>query len=189
MLTVVSFCILLLSHVWFFATLWTAARQAPLSMGFSKKEYWNALPCRTPGDLYPSVGPLSHEFPALAGRFLPCATWEATFTVVCYKYIYRRYLSTVDFDIHRYSWNQPCTNTKRKNVFKSCKRQVRVQVGRVERRKSVLLIIWSLEASSLTGLVLDFPNSLIWRIIIHKLFLVGEFHPLEFLFNGKYLSL
>lgn len=71
------------------------------------------------------------------------------------------------------------------NVFKSYKRRVRVQVGRVERRKSVLFIIWSLEASSLTDWVLDFPNSLIWRIIIHKLFLEGEFHPLEFLFNGN----
>ena len=34
-----------------FVTLWTVARQAPLSMGFSRQEYWNGLPCPAPGDL------------------------------------------------------------------------------------------------------------------------------------------
>ena len=34
-----------------FATLWTVAHQAPLSMGFSRKEYWSGLPCPPPGDL------------------------------------------------------------------------------------------------------------------------------------------
>ena len=33
-----------LSHVWLFATPWTVACQAPLSMGFSRQEYWNRLP-------------------------------------------------------------------------------------------------------------------------------------------------
>ena len=32
-------------------TPWTAARQAPLSMGFSRQEYWSGLPCPAPGDL------------------------------------------------------------------------------------------------------------------------------------------
>ena len=32
-------------------TLWTAARQAPLSMGLSRQEYWSGLPCPSPGDL------------------------------------------------------------------------------------------------------------------------------------------
>ena len=34
-----------------FATLWTVARQAPLSTGFSRPEYWSGLPCPSPGDL------------------------------------------------------------------------------------------------------------------------------------------
>ena len=38
-------------HVWLFATLWTIAFQAPLSMGFSRQEYWSVLPCPPPGDL------------------------------------------------------------------------------------------------------------------------------------------
>ena len=34
-----------------FATLWTVALQAPLSMGFSRQEYWSGLPFPSPGDL------------------------------------------------------------------------------------------------------------------------------------------
>ena len=40
-----------LSHVQPFATPWTIANQAPLSMGFSTQEYWSALPFPSPGDL------------------------------------------------------------------------------------------------------------------------------------------
>ena len=40
-----------LSRVRLFATLWTVAHQAPLSMGFSRQEYWNGLPFPSPGDL------------------------------------------------------------------------------------------------------------------------------------------
>ena len=39
------------SRVRLFATLWTVARQAPLSMGFSRQEYWSGLPCPPLGDL------------------------------------------------------------------------------------------------------------------------------------------
>ena len=37
-----------LSHVWLFTTPWTAAYQAPLSMGFSRQEYWSGLPLPSP---------------------------------------------------------------------------------------------------------------------------------------------
>ena len=39
------------SHVRLFATLWTIAHKAPLSMGFSRQEYGSGLPCPPPGDL------------------------------------------------------------------------------------------------------------------------------------------
>ena len=56
-----------------FATLWTVASQTPLSMGFSRQEYWSGLPCPPPGDL-PDPG----IKPALAGGFFTTsATWEA----------------------------------------------------------------------------------------------------------------
>ena len=58
------------SHVWLFATAWTVAHQAPLSMGFSRQEYWSGLPRPPPGDLpNPGVEPKSPVSPALAGRF------------------------------------------------------------------------------------------------------------------------
>ena len=41
----------LLSHVQLFATLWTVACQAPLSIDFSSQEYWSGLPFPSPGDL------------------------------------------------------------------------------------------------------------------------------------------
>ena len=37
-------------------TLWAVAHQAPLSLGFSKQEYWSGLPCPPPGDLPKPVG-------------------------------------------------------------------------------------------------------------------------------------
>ena len=39
-----------LSRVWLFATPWTVAHQAPLSMGFSRQEYWSGLPFPSPGE-------------------------------------------------------------------------------------------------------------------------------------------
>ena len=58
------------SCVWLFATLLTLACQAPLSMGFSRQEYWNGLPCPPPGDLpNPGIEPMSLMSPALAGGF------------------------------------------------------------------------------------------------------------------------
>ena len=43
------------------ATLWTVAHQAPLSMMFSRREYWSGLPCPPPGDLPDSgIEPVSH---------------------------------------------------------------------------------------------------------------------------------
>ena len=49
---------------------WTVAHQAPLSMGFSRQEYWSGLPFPSAKDL-PDLGikPASLESPALAGRF------------------------------------------------------------------------------------------------------------------------
>ena len=44
----------LLSRVWFFATLWTAAHQAFPSMGFSRQEYWSGLPLPSPWILKPT---------------------------------------------------------------------------------------------------------------------------------------
>ena len=61
-----------------FATPWTAALQAPLSMGFSRQEYWSVLSCPPSGDLPDSGIKISSlRSPALAGDFFTTgATWE-----------------------------------------------------------------------------------------------------------------
>ena len=48
----------------------TVAHQAPLSVGFSRQDYWSGLPCPPAGDLPdPGIEPLSLSAPALAGEF------------------------------------------------------------------------------------------------------------------------
>ena len=66
------------SRVQLFVTPWTVPRQAPLSMVFSRQEYWSWLPCPSPGDLPdPRVEPASHSSPASAGRFFTTsAIWR-----------------------------------------------------------------------------------------------------------------
>ena len=60
------------SHIRLFASLWTVALQAPLSMGFSRQEYWSGLPYPPPRDLpNPGLEPTSLMSPALAGSSLP----------------------------------------------------------------------------------------------------------------------
>ena len=68
-------------YVRFCATLLTVAHQAPLSMGFSRKEYWSGLLCPPPGDLLdPGTESASLMSPGLeSGSF--SATWEALLTV------------------------------------------------------------------------------------------------------------
>ena len=68
----------MLSRVRFFATPWTVALQAPLSMGFSRREYWAGLPFPFPGDLpHPGIELTCLKSPALAGRFFTTGTtWD-----------------------------------------------------------------------------------------------------------------
>ena len=78
-----------LSHfscIWLFATPWTVAYQASLSMGLSRQEYWNGLPCPPPEDLPDSrTEPASLMSPVLAGGFFTTsATWEAYSRVICF---------------------------------------------------------------------------------------------------------
>ena len=62
------------SRVQLFATLWTVARQAPLSMEFSRQECWSGLPFPPPEDLLdPGIKPTSSVSPVLAGGFFTTA--------------------------------------------------------------------------------------------------------------------
>ena len=73
-----------LSRVRLFATPWTVAYQAPLSMGFSRQEYWSGLPFPSPGDLPdPGIEPRS---PALEADALtsepPGKPWDISINVI-----------------------------------------------------------------------------------------------------------
>ena len=76
-----SMCVLLscFSRVQLFATPWTVAHQASLSIGFSRQEHLSGLLCPPPEDLLDLGIELSSLMsPALAGGFLTTsATWEA----------------------------------------------------------------------------------------------------------------
>ena len=67
------------SHVRLFVAPWTINLMAPLSVVFSRQDYWSGLPQSPPGDL-PNLGvkPMSLMSPALASSFfITSATWEA----------------------------------------------------------------------------------------------------------------
>ena len=69
-----------LGHVRLFVTPWTVARQASLSVGFSRQGYWSGLPFPSPGDLPdPGVEPGS---PALQAEALPLSHQGSHATVL-----------------------------------------------------------------------------------------------------------
>ena len=62
------------SHVQLFVIPWSVANNTPLSMEFSRQEYWSGVPFPPPGDLpYPGIKPMSLASPVLAGRFFTTA--------------------------------------------------------------------------------------------------------------------
>ena len=64
------------SSVQLFAMLWTVAHQAPLSMGFSRQQYWSGLLCSPPGDLpNPEIEPAS--LISRGGFFTTSIIWKA----------------------------------------------------------------------------------------------------------------
>ena len=82
---------------------WTIAHQLPLSMGFSRQEYWSGLPCPPPGDP-PDLGvePTSLMSPASPGWFFTTsAIWEAQ-TKTNYKTL-KLLLSLVSLSKQTYS--------------------------------------------------------------------------------------
>ena len=98
----------LLSHVWLFATLWTAAHKAPLFMGFSRQEYWTGLPFPSSRG---SSWPKSWTLPAFAGRFFTTgATWEVLIAPCYYIYPYEPQNINTDPD-NWWDWKVPQGST------------------------------------------------------------------------------
>ena len=75
-----------------FVTVWTVACQAPLSMGFSRQEYWSGLPFPPRGDLPTRDQTWASYISCIAGRFFTTrATWEALI-IYGYAHIWSNYL-------------------------------------------------------------------------------------------------
>ena len=73
------------SCVQLFATPWTVACQAPLSMEFLRQEYWSGLPCPSPGDLpNPGTEPIYYGFCTGDGFFTQWATWKASYSCILF---------------------------------------------------------------------------------------------------------
>ena len=91
------------------ATLWTVAHQAPLSMGFSRQEYWSGLPFPSPEDLpKPGIEPMSH---------IPCIGRQVLYHL---SHLGRPFHSVVSDSLQPhglkptkflYPWNSPGMNT------------------------------------------------------------------------------
>ena len=97
------------SRVRLCATLWTVAHQAPLSMGFSRQEYWSGLPCPPPGELGdPGIKPASFMSPALASRFFTTSvTWEAMYIyILLQNKLHRKHNMIVISPLVEWSWRK-----------------------------------------------------------------------------------
>ena len=83
----IAFSVCMLSHVQLFVTLWTVAHKTPLSVGFSRQEYWSGLPfISSPRDL-PNPG-IKLESSALAGRFFTTEPpGKLINSTMCVKYL------------------------------------------------------------------------------------------------------
>ena len=96
----------LCSCIRLFATPWTVARQASLSLGFSKQEYQSGLPFPTPGDL-PNPG-IEPQCPALAGGFFTTSPpgkllWNMNSTELSIEGFWSKFKQpwAADFDVVR----------------------------------------------------------------------------------------
>ena len=82
-------CVWALCHVLVFATPWTVAHQAPLSMEFSGQEYRHGLPCPPPGDHpNPDIEPTSQV--SCIGRWVVYYWCHLGSPQICIPYIKRR---------------------------------------------------------------------------------------------------
>ena len=89
------------SRVWLFATFWTVTHQAPLSMGFSRQEYWSGWTCSPPGDLCdPGIEPVSH-ISCTVSQVLYLLALLDIILYTLYTYIYTHYIHYI---IYVYFW-------------------------------------------------------------------------------------
>ena len=94
-----------LSCVRSFAILWTVAHHAPLSMGFSRQEYWSGLPCSPSGDLPNPGKECTSLTSALAGGFFTTSTtWKIPWTQISTEAL-KVFLDYINFTFFVQTWD------------------------------------------------------------------------------------
>ena len=87
-----------LNRVWLFATPWTVAYHAPMSMEFSRQEYWSGLPFPSPGE-FPNPGIEPRSSALQADSLLPEPPGKSIFLTGCILQLEARLLSEVGSNI------------------------------------------------------------------------------------------
>ena len=111
-------CVYMLSHVQLFVTPWTAAHQAPLSVEFSRQEYWSRLPFPSSGDL---PDPRVKPFISCIGRWILYHQYPLGSPFRRYMLI--KYLGVKCYDVH---------NSLLNNLAKS---NINLEIGSSERKQ------------------------------------------------------
>ena len=102
------------AHIQLFATSWTVAHQAPLSMGPSRQEYRSGLPFPPPRDLpNPGIEPTSLASPALAGGFFTTVPPGKPLEISYMLY----FRNSLPIPIHQENVNRICTFNKKMLYF------------------------------------------------------------------------
>ena len=90
-----------ISRVRLFATLWTVASRAPLSMGFSRQEYWSGLPFLSPGDLPdPGMQTGSLMSPELASSLPLVPPGKPNICTDVHIYVHTEYIGMAQIELH-----------------------------------------------------------------------------------------
>ena len=87
---VCTLVVCILSHIWLFVTPWTVARQAPLSMGFPRWEYWSGLPDLLLQEIFPTqeLNPSLLSLLHWRAHSSPLALPGKTIDICAYIYMY-----------------------------------------------------------------------------------------------------
>ena len=112
-------------------TVCNIALQFPLSMGFSRQEYWSELPCPLPGDLPdPGIEPAFPAAPTLQADSLPLSHWGSPMRLINAKNIHEFILTVnkrinkgIGYHINKCSRNEENINSPLENHSNNCYRK------------------------------------------------------------------
>ena len=159
------------SHVWLCVTLWTIACQAPLSMTFSRQEYWSVLPCLPPGDCpNPEMEPASCASPPLVGGPLPLAppgkpTFPFGHTLIK-RTAYTR-TKRLDQSQPRKTWESPSQPTAAATAksLQLCP----TLCDPIDGSPPGSPVPWILQAGTLEWVAISFSNAWKWKVKVKSL--------------------